>query len=184
MTSLDISTTAIHVVSQYNEAGKTLVRAWRAGARRLLAGAASRYNGFVGERELPLVNEDLKTRMLGAQEKLGSFLADRLEIHSKRMVAVLDSIQADATSCIQSISGIVPRMEAPLGNSLLEVLDRINQPIAKVSAKIADTLAEGARKIETRALGTTVDPEGPKTVKAKARPASRSVRAASAVRKA
>jgi hypothetical protein len=50
MSTQNISTAAIHVVGQYNDAGKTLVSAYRAGAHRLLGGAASRYSDFLGKR--------------------------------------------------------------------------------------------------------------------------------------
>ena len=40
MTTQTFSSVAVHVVGQYNEAGKTLVSAYRTGAHRLLGGAA------------------------------------------------------------------------------------------------------------------------------------------------
>src|SRR3546814_4803964 len=45
MSTQNISTAAIHVVGQYNEAGKTLVSAYRAGAHRLLSRSEERRVG-------------------------------------------------------------------------------------------------------------------------------------------
>ena len=115
MSTQNISTAAIHVVGQYNDAGKTLVSAYRTGAHRLLGGAASRYSAFLGERELPMVNEDIKARLIAAQEKVTGFLSSRLDIDTSRVVNLMDRIATNTTSGIESIANVVARVEAPLG---------------------------------------------------------------------
>ncbi|MDM0077420.1 hypothetical protein QTH90_23640 [Variovorax sp. J2P1-59] len=181
MSTQNISTAAIHVVGQYNDAGKTLVSAYRTGAHRLLGGAASRYSEFLGKRELPLLNEDIKARLLGAQEKVTGFLAKRLDIDTSRVVNLMDRVATGATSGIESVANVVGRVEAPLGTSVINTLARVHQPIATVSVKIADTIASGAKKIESRVAGTGTA-EVVKTVKAKAKPVTR--RAVRTTRKA
>ncbi|MDM0106716.1 hypothetical protein QTH97_17350 [Variovorax sp. J22R24] len=173
MSTQTISTAAIHVVGQYNDAGKTLVSAYRAGAHRLLGGAASRYSNFLGKRELPLLNEDIKARLLGAQEKVTGFLANRLDIDTSRVVNLMDRVATGATSGIESVANVVSRVEAPMGTSVINALSRVNQPIANVSVKIADKIAEGAKQIESRVAGTTTTAKVVKAVKAKAKPATR-----------
>ncbi|MDL9999981.1 hypothetical protein QTI24_15290 [Variovorax sp. J22P240] len=173
MSTQNISTAVIHVVGQYNDAGKTLVSAYRTGAHRLLGGAASRYSDFLGKRELPLVSEDIKTRLLGAQEKVTGFLANRLDIDTSRVVNLMDRVATGATSGIESIANVVARVEAPMGASVIETLNRVHQPIADVSVKIADKIAAGAKQIESRVAGTTTTAEVVKTVKAKAKTSTR-----------
>ena len=171
MSTQTISTAAIHVVGQYNDAGKTLVNAYRAGVHRLLGGAASRYSAFLGARELPMVSEDVKARLLGAQEKVTGFLANRLDIDTSRVVALMDRVATGATSGIESIANVAARVEAPLGASVVSAFDRVHQPIADISVKIADTVAAGAKKIETRVAGNGEAVAKEETVKAK--PATR-----------
>jgi hypothetical protein len=169
MTTPNIATAAIHVVGQYNEAGKTLVGAWRTGAHRLLNGAASRSSQFLGARQLPLVSEDIKSKLLGAQEKINGFIANRLDIDTGRMVAVMDRVAAGTTSGIESVAKVAARVESPLGHSVLGTLGSLHRPIATVSVQIADRIAAGAKQIEVRVAGDAA-PEA-KTVKA--RPATR-----------
>lgn len=170
MSTQNISTAAIHVVGQYNDAGKTLVSAYRAGAHRLLGGAASRYSAFLDARELPMVSDDVKARLLSAQEKVTGFLASRLDIDTSRVVSLMDRVATGATSGIESIANIAARVEAPLGASVVNAFNRVHQPIADVSVKIADTIAAGAKKIESRVAGEAAIAE--ETVKA-AKPATR-----------
>lgn len=181
MSTQSISTAAIHVVGQYNDAGKTLVSAYRAGAHRLLGGAASRYSAFLDARELPMVSDDDKARLLSAQEQVTGFLANRLDIDTSSIVALMDRVATGATNGIESIASIAARIEAPLGASAMNAFHSVHQPIADVSVKIADTVAAGAKQIESRVSGNDNAVAKEKTVKAK--PATRRARTSRAVNK-
>jgi len=182
MTTQNISTVAIHVVGQYNDAGKTLVSAYRTGAHRLLNGAASRYSAFLGARQLPLLNDGVKAKLIGAQEKINGFLANRLDIDTSRVVSVMDRVATGTTSGIESVANVAARVESPLGTSVLNTLGSLHMPIANVSMQIADKIAAGAKQIESRVAGTTTAAKVVKTVKAKAKPVVR--RAVRTARKA
>lgn len=153
MSTHTLSAAAIHVVGQYNEAGKTLVGAYRSGARRLLDGAAARTGEWLGARQLSPMGEQLKARLIGTQEKLNGFLANRLDIDTGRVVAVMDRIAGTTTSGIASVANVAARVESPLGTSVLQALGTLNQPLATLSVQIADRIAEGAKKIEGRVAG-------------------------------
>lgn len=182
MTTQNFSTVAIHVVGQYNDAGKTLVSAYRTGAHRLLNGAASRYSQFLGNRQLPLLSEDIKAKLIGAQEKVNGFLASRLDIDTSRVVNVMDRVATGTTSGIASVANAAARVDSPLGTSVLSTLGSLHMPIATVSMQIADKIAAGARQIESRVAGTATETVA-KTAKAKPA-ARRAVRATRTVRKA
>ena len=175
MSNANLSSIALHVIGQYNEAGKTLVGAYRTGASRLLNGAASRYADFLGQRQLPLVNEAVKARLIDTQEKLNGFLSNRLDIDTGRIVSVMDRVAAGATGGIQSVASAASRVESQLGNSLLASLGSMHMPVANVSMQIADRIADGARQIETRVAGNAVGAKARTVkarVKARAKPAA------------
>ncbi len=161
VSSTDFSTAAIHVVGQYNDAGKTLVGAYRSGAHRLLGGAASRF------------------ARLG---KVTGFLGNRLDIDTSRIVNLMDRVATGTTSGIASVANVAARIESPLGSSMLKTLGSIHQPMATVSVQIADRVAAGARQIESRVAGTPALVKAARTVKAKGKPVAR--RAARVTRKA
>ena len=162
MSTQNISSAALHVVGQYNEAGKTLVGAYRTGVQRLLDGAAARTGAFLGERQLPPVGE-----------KVNGFLAHRLDVDTGRVVAVMDRVAAGTSSGIASVANAAGRIESPLGTSVLQALGSLHQPFAAVSVQIAGRIAAGARQIESRGAGTTAEAAPVKTVRAKAKPAVR-----------
>ncbi|MDH6170391.1 hypothetical protein M2282_005561 [Variovorax boronicumulans] len=180
-TQTTLASAAIHVVGQYNDAGKTLVGAYRTGVHRLLGGAASRYSNFLGSRQIPLVSEQIKANLIGAQEKVNGFLANRLDIDTSRIVSVMDRVAAGTTSGIETVAGRVARVESPVVTSVLNTLNAVNQPIATVSVQIADRIAAGAKQIETRVAGVDAEIAKPvRTVKPKAAVAKKPVRRAAA----
>jgi len=174
-TQASFSSAAIHVIGQYNDAGKTLVGAYRAGVHRLLGGAASRSTEFLGSRQIPLVSEQVKANLLGAQEKINGFLANRLDIDTGRIVSVMDRVAAGTTSGIEAVAGRVAGVESPIVTSVVKTLNALNQPMANVSVQIADRVAAGARQIEVRVSGTE-ESKPVRTVKAKAAAAKKPVR--------
>lgn len=179
-TQTSIASAAVHVVGQYNDAGKTLVGAYRAGVHRLLGGAASRYSDFLGSRKLPLVSEQVKANLIGAQEKINGFLANRVDIDTGRIVSVMDRVAAGTTSGIEAVAGRVARVESPVATSVIDALGALNQPLATVSVQIADRIAAGTKQIEARVNGAEEAAKPVRTVKAKAAAAKKPVRRAAA----
>ena len=145
MSTQNLSSVALHVVGQYNEAGKTLVSAYRTGAHRVLGGVASRF---------------------APVQKATDFLASRLDIDTSRVVNVMDRVAAASTNGIEAVADRAARIESPIATSMMNTFTAINLPIANVSAQIADKIAEGAKSIETRVAGTT-EAKVVRTVKAK-----------------
>lgn len=156
MSTQNLSSVVTHVVGQYNEAGKTLVSAYRTGAHRMLGSVASRF---------------------GRVQKATDFLANRLDIDTSRVVNAMDRVAAASTNGIDAIAGRAAQIESPIATSMLNTFTALNLPIANVSAQIADKIAEGAKSIETRVAGTT-EAKVARTVKSKAKTVRRAVRKA------
>ncbi len=157
MSTQNISSVAIHVVGQYNEAGKTLVSAYRTGMHRVLGGVSSRF-----------------VRV----QKATDFLANRLDIDTSRVVNVMDRVAAASTQGIEAVAGRAAQIESPVVTSVMNTVTTLNLPIATLSAQIADKVAEGAKAIEVRVSGTPETDKVVRAVKAKARTVRRAVRKA------
>lgn len=177
MTTQDISTAAVHIVGQYNDAAKTLVSAYRTGVHRLLNSAGMRYADLLGARSLPLVTEGIKARLIETQEKANGFLAKRLDIDTSRVVNLMDRVATGTTSGIESVAKLAERVESPLGSTVLNTLSSIQMPVAKISVKIADKVAAGAKKIENRVAGAmdeeVVEADATEAAEGEAKPARR-----------
>lgn len=175
MSTQTITSVALHVVGQYNQANKHLVQAYRAGARRAIGSvgtAASRVNAFFGERELPLVNEELKAGIVNAHNTVTGFLVSRLERDTDRLVGAMDSVAERAANGIQSVSDVAARAETAFNLKASEPLRALNMPVAQIASQIADKLAEGAKQIEARVAGDAAEEEVSTVV---AKPARRAV---------
>ena len=156
MSEHNLSSVAIHVVGQYNEAGKTLVSAYRSGAHRVLGGVASRF---------------------ARVQKATDFLAHRLDLDTSRVVNVMDRVAAASTNGIEAVAGRAAQIESPVATSVMNTVTALNMPVYTLSATIADKVVEGAKAIELRVGGTEAD-KVVRTVKAKAKTVRRAVRKA------
>jgi len=117
-------------------------------------GATSRATQFLDGRQLPLITEGIKARLIEGQEKANGFLAKRLDIDTSRVVNLMDRVATGTTGGIESVAKLAAKVESPLGNTVLNKLSDIQMPVAKISVKIADKVAAGAKKIEVRVSGT------------------------------
>lgn len=177
MTTQTLTSVALHVVGQYNEANKHLVQAYRAGARRAIGSvgaAASRVNAFFGEHELPMVNEELKAGIANAHHTVTGFLVTRLERDTDRIVGLMDTVAQRAAGGIETVAQAAARAEAAFNVKASEPLRALNMPIAQIASQIADKAVEGARQIEARIAGDAAADEAVSTVAA--RPARRAAR--------
>lgn len=158
MTTQTLSSVAVHVVGQYNEAGKTLVSAYRTGAHRVLGGVASRFNRV---------------------QKATDFLANRLDIDTSRVVNVMDRVAAASTNGIEAVAGRAAQIESPVATAVMNTVTTLNMPVYTLSAQIADKVVEGAKALEERVstVGTDAD-DVVSTVKAKVKTVRRAVRKA------
>ena len=172
-----LRTVAIDVVGQYNAAGKHLLNAWRTGAGRVIGGAGERYADAVGISALPFVNEELKARLVGAQEKVTGFLSTRLASDTAFTEKLMDSVAERTTGGIQYVADASQRVNSDIGTSVLNTLQALHLPFAQLSLKVAEKIAEGAGKIEARVAGSDkAESDAAATVRAKpVRRASRAV---------
>lgn len=129
MSTQELSSLRVHTIGQYQAAGTALVQAYRHAAHRLID------NGL--------------TRQMGTQ-KISQFLAQRLDADAQRAVSLLDRVASDSSKGIEALAERAAQVELPGISTLLDAITASQLPLAQVSAKIADTLADGAKKIEAR----------------------------------
>lgn len=173
MTS-SLRSVSIDVVGQYNTAGKHLVNAWRVGAGRLIEGSGARYAKAVGASQLPLVSEDVKSRLIGAQQKVTGFLATRLESDTALTERVMDTVAERTTGGIEYVANAAQRLDSNVSASVINAIEALHMPFAQLSLKVAEKVAEGAGKIEARVVSGKAESEEATTVRAK--PVRRSTR--------
>ena len=157
MSTQELSSIALHVVGQYNLAGKALVNAYRTSAHRLLSGTADRFSGA---------------------QKVTDFLATRLDADTERAVSVMDRLATASTNGLETLAARAEQDVLPGAATVRELLTALQLPAANVSAQIADKLLEGAQALEARA-GKPADAAVTEVAEAApAKPARRAVRKA------
>ena len=162
-----LRTVAIDLIGQYNTTGKHLLNAWRLGAGRLIEAPAA-------APAVPFVNEEIRTNVAGARDKLAAFLIERLEADVALAGKLMDTVAERTTGGIEYVAAAANRVEAEPGASVLRTLHDLHLPFAQLSLKLAGSVAEGAGKLESRVaqaeseVVTTVPAKAPRRVRATA----------------
>lgn len=155
MSTQELSSIALRVVDQYQEAGRSLVNAYRNGAQRMI------------DRAAPLQ---------GQSRKVSDFLSSRLKTDTDRVASLIDAVANAQTRGIETLTSQVTKVEQTGTVAILDMFAALQLPQAKLSEQIAIKVAEGAKSIEARsekdASATKADAE------VEAKPARRAARAA------
>ena len=114
MTTQSLSAVASHVVGQYSQASKHMVDAYRHGAQRLVIGANTRYVTFLKGGAVPLVSEDLKTRLFKVQTQLTSLVENGINHGSDRAEQAIDFVAGGVNGGIQRVAAVAGRVEGAL----------------------------------------------------------------------
>ncbi|MEJ8847526.1 hypothetical protein [Variovorax rhizosphaerae] len=175
MSNQSLATVATHIVDQYSAAGKTLNQAYRATVERVLDSAKSRFVTALEARSLPLVNDQIKSELVNAQDVLAGFMLKGVQTAYDRADQAIDTIATRANSGIQSIDSTVARVESAFQIANLDAVRALYAPVATLASQVADKVAEGAKSLEAR-IGTVVEESTEVAVVAK--PARRAARKA------
>ena len=177
MSNQSLAIAANHVVNQYSAAGKTLSQAYRTTAERVLGKAKSRFVTALEARSLPLVNDQIKSKLVSAQQVLAGYMLKGVQTAYDRADQAIDAIAARATSGIQSVDNTVARIESSIKLANFDAVRTLNAPIASLATKIADKVAEGAKAVEAR-VGVVAEEAAEAEVAVAAKPARRAARKA------
>lgn len=149
-TQRPLNAIAIDVVGQYNDAAKYLVAAYRNGTRRAVAGASGRYEQLLNARALPLLNDDVKGRLIGAEQRVAGVVVDAVERSSQGAERLADRLAQGAVAGLEAFDARTAWTDDMLVTSALRTL---NTPAANLSLQVAGKVAEVSRRLSERVAG-------------------------------
>jgi hypothetical protein len=146
-----INSTTVNVLGQYNEAAKQLIAAYRFGSARVITGAGERYAQFVEGRSF--VGGDVKAKLIGAEQKVGQFVAGAVSRISDGADALVDGIAQRAASGVERFDELTAWTH---DKAIFNAFRKLNMPAAKASLQVAEKVADLSRKLSTRVAGEPV----------------------------
>ena len=153
MQTQSLSSVAIGVVGQYNQAGKQLVGAYRTGMQRVVNGASARYAEFLNTRSLPLVTAAVKTSLINTQQQLAGFVETGFTGSAKRADQAIDLLTSGVKGGIERIAGAAQRVETAFDTTAITTAGSLSMPVAQVSLEIAHRVVKGTKRLAARAEG-------------------------------
>jgi len=176
--SQTLNSIAIDVVSQYGEAAKHLVDAYRIGSERTISGIGAGYPRLVEGRSLPLVTDELKTALVDTEKRMSNLAVGAINRAAERTQAVVERVMHRA---VEGMEAFGHRTAWANEMFVVEAVRTINMPAAKFSLGIANRANQATALLSERVA--TFGKRMPKAgatqgVKAAAKRARRAVRKA------
>lgn len=148
-----LSSVSIETVGRYERAAQHLARAYLAVIERAARNDRERFAAALQERELPLVDERVKTRLIEAQQRVSEIVVQGLQAGSAALSSANERIAQQLKEAIEQARGSVGRFESSGDTHPLDTLALLGLPSAQLSLSVATALAEGAERLEARAVG-------------------------------
>jgi hypothetical protein len=157
MTTQTLSSIAVDVVGHYHQAGQSLVRAYQAGVEQAERAYSERFVSTLNGRELPLVNEAVKSSLIEVQRHVATALVRGLRAGSDRVAEINDRLAERARTDIGRLADAVARAESAFEIKGSETLAIYGLPSAQFSLAVASAVSEGARRLGARVAATDVE---------------------------
>jgi hypothetical protein len=156
MSNPTFTSVALDVVGQYNQAGKQLVRAYRAGSERVVRNVNERFAAALDARPLPLVSPEVKSSLIGAQQMLAGLVSTGIAAGTGRADAGIDGVARSVKNGIEGLAGARERIGNAFDVSALDSVGTLALPLAQVSLEIAHRVARGSRNLSERIAGEEI----------------------------
>lgn len=153
MTNPSMTAVAKHVVGQYNEAGRQLVRAYRAGTERAVGAVNQRFASALQARSLPLVTETVKGSLIDAQQQVAGAVSFGLGLGANGADIAIEQVARRVNNGIDRLSHTTERVQTAFGISSLDKVGMLALPVAYVSLELAAAVANGSKRLSDRVAG-------------------------------
>lgn len=153
MTNPSMTAVAKHVVGQYNEAGRQLVRAYRVGTERAVGAVNERFASAVNARSLPLVTESVKDSLIDAQQQVAGAVSFGLGLGANGADIAIEQVARRVSNGIDRLAHTTERVQTAFGISSLEKVGVLALPVAYVSLELASAVANGSKRLSDRVAG-------------------------------
>lgn len=150
MSQATLNAVAIDVVGQYGLAGKHLVNAYRLGTQRVVAQINERYTSMIESPALPMVDASIRSSILAAHQQLTGFFVGGVVKATEQADLAIDRVTDSTAQGIKRLGGVGERLEAMIGQPVVETVTKVNMPAAKLSLQIAGQVVEGTKRLVER----------------------------------
>lgn len=151
LNSLDnLATVATRAVEAWNQAGKTLISAYRDGMTRAVLGATERA-AAVGKQAKPsMFSDQMREQWLSTRKEWSDLVIQRVEADANNVMLVMDRAAVAATSSIDATLTYLQMTDTPSVRSLIDGAVALHLPRAQLSAQLAEAALKSASQIEAR----------------------------------
>jgi hypothetical protein len=146
MATESVTSVFLNVLENNRNAGKSLIKAYRAGGTRFIRGVDSRWDRVVDIGGSKL-NKKLRSKIHDGSRTVVGFCASRLDTISSNADKALNSVYDRAESVVNGVSSKVDSLDMPYASKYLSFVGTRALPSVKLARTISDKLSDGVESI-------------------------------------
>lgn len=143
-----INSTTVHTLGQYSQAAKYLIATYRFGTTRAMTRTGERYEQFLSARSV--LSDGVKQRLIGAEQKAGSAVLGAVARIADKADSWVDSLAQRAVAGVERLD---EKTAWSRDVSVINALRQLNLPAARLSLKLAESMADVSRRLSERVAG-------------------------------
>jgi hypothetical protein len=170
-------------VQIYARTAKTIVKTYRAGAKRVLGGVRRRLAHTAGATR---IEQPLRNSLVNVGEQLTMLVGTRIDALSSAANGAIDTVAHGSSKALGTFAGAADRFYRSLPSRAAGVFSQVNLPAVRLSRDLAVQISRGADSVAKRVGAEHGKGTGAKATVSRARRPARkaSVPAAKATKRA
>ena len=155
MSNKNLSTVANEVIAAYGITATNVINSYRYGGERLVGFVDARFARVVN-RGAAILRADLRSNMIGAQQRVTGYYVKGLHLGTDRVQSVVGVAVDLATKGVGLVAEGAVRLDRAANVNALDTLNRVVRPAAQVVSLVAERVEEGSSALVRRVAGKPV----------------------------
>lgn len=128
---------ASNAIDQYSKIGKFVVGAWRDGAQKFFNGANERYATYLNSDALSMIDNNVKTTLIGAQTKIAGLIEGGIKTGTGQAEQAIDMLVGGLNGGIQRVAETTGKVESAFKTAATEVEAEVQRVVKKATRRTA-----------------------------------------------
>ena len=152
MSTKNLSAVATDVIESYGITAINVINAYRFGGERMIKYVDGQFETAVN-RGAPLLNEQMRSNMIGSQQRVSGYYVKGLQMGAERAEAVVGTAVDLASKGVSLVAANAERLDEKSSLKALETLNRVAMPVANVFEQVVDRIEKGSEILVERVAG-------------------------------
>lgn len=152
MSTKNLSTVANGVIESYGITAINVINAYRFGGERMIKFVDNQFETAVN-RGAPLLNEQVRSNMIGSQQRVSGYYVKGLQFGAERAEQVVGVAVDWASKGVDLMAANAERLDDKASLKAIEAFNRVAMPVANAFEQVVERIEKGSEILVDRVAG-------------------------------